>query len=513
MANHIEWTPDKLNYVKEKYSGFTGNLFEFTDMFNAEFGTNATWVAIRQVANHVLKISKDKKTNKKWTPEMDAYLIETYPTFDGTSDELAKIISDNFNVNITKMSVYNRIRKLNIKKVEGWGKIPDEQISYVQQCQKDNILVEDITRAFNLKFGTNYEYDTMKNIVYTYCNVLNILTEEQINYIKETYPAYQGTQKEYFKELKGSFKVKLSFISFSRIIRALKLTKKSVHKKSWTSEMDTYLVKAVPTFEGTFDELAELFNKEFKVKKTSLAVRARVEALNIKKPPSPFTKYTTEVVNFVKETFSSYKGTLPEYEELLRKTFKRDINLKSLCIKDELKNVKKPSAILVWTPEKDAFILNNYKKYTRKTRDLLEIFNNRFNTSTSLKAFQAHASILFSNRKYLVKELSPDINKIDPVLIPHMRTTNDRGQTRHKISLAKYNWLMAGNKIENPEEGYFIYWDDDTTNCDVSNLQLVSKGVCSAYGNAKREMPRGDIELNKDIYKRVLLEQLSKDIS
>lgn len=512
MSNCTVWTSDRLDYINERYPKFAGNIAEFTEIFNKDFGTNYSWTAIRTVANHILKISKNKKIYRKWTPEMDEYLVATYPTFEGIVEELAEIISNKFNVNITKVSIYNRIKVLGLKKVEGWGKLSEEQISCIRRLNAKGILVKEITDVFNLKYGTSYTHQTMKNIVYVYCTTLGVLTEEQLNYIKETYSSYEGTKEEYYKELKSKFKFTFSLVTFARIIRALGITKNCVHKKEWTPEIDSYLIEVVPTFDGTFEELTIHLNKKFKMSKTTVAVRARVGLLNVKKPPSPFSKYPPEVIAFVKETLPSYKGTIAEYEEFLYKTLKMRIPVKNLYIKDELKDIRKQSAAVVWTPERDDFIKANYRKYAGKTKELLEIFNKKFNASTSLKAFQSRASFLFSNRKYLVKELPPDMNKIDPILRPYVRVTNDRGQIRHKISLAKYNWLMAGNKLDNPDDIYFIYWDDDTTNCDVSNLQLATKSLCSAYGNARRWLPRGDIELNKDVYKRVVLEQLSKDI-
>lgn len=80
---------------------------------------------------------------------------------------------------------------------------------------------------------------------------------------------------------------------------------------------------------------------------------------------------------------------------------------------------------------------------------------------------------------------------------------------RYYITKTKYDWLMHGMKLEKSQT-HFIYWDDNLKNTDISNLQPVTCGIFTCYAKAKKGLPKGDVELNKSVYQRIIIEQSLK---
>ena len=97
-----------------------------------------------------------------------------------------------------------------------------------------------------------------------------------------------------------------------------------------------------------------------------------------------------------------------------------------------------------------------------------------------------------------------------PDIVKPFVTHNEKNPNyKYYITKTKYDWLMHGMKLEKSQT-HFIYWDDNLKNTDISNLQPITRSIFRCYILARIGLPKGDVELNKSVYQRIIIEQSLK---
>lgn len=156
-----------------------------------------------------------------------------------------------------------------------------------------------------------------------------------------------------------------------------------------------------------------------------------------------------------------------------------------------------------WLKEWEDAVLQLNKEHGNNYALIKAILKARYNVD--IPVFGVRDKISSLQRGKSLCKFFYDYESIPDVVKPFITHT----KYRYYIAKVKYDWLMQGMKLEKSQT-HFIYWDDNLKNTDASNLQPVTWSIGRCYIHAKKRLPKGDVELNKSVYQRIIIEQSLK---
>lgn len=170
--------------------------------------------------------------------------------------------------------------------------------------------------------------------------------------------------------------------------------------------------------------------------------------------------YTTRLIDLVEE-FNKFFGESRSYavvKQRCRKTLKLTHS---------------------FTPEMNEFLIENYKKYSRK--GLTDAFNEHFGQARSEEVIKVRCQRLglrFSDNKERMKSARRELNNATTPLGSTFQANNGYLFTKTENGwqmLHKVVWEKANGK--KPDGTQIIFLDGDKTNCNLDNLYCVSGRV------------------------------------